>query len=224
MYVEGYKSGVSCLVQFARLEEPMIKLRCCLPLIPLVLSSCATPPPAHKVSAAHTGSHLLRERTNDPSSQCFSELSRNPELQILKGKVSFPESDYAMGRVRPTREMLSSSAMPSDAEKSAISTWSTAANECWNSGADWRTKYYPDMVNSEIDKHVTYVKALVTDLSAGKISYGEYARTWTAEASNYKKDIVAIARSLGWGRDDNWMLGMGASSPMGGYPLGNMFH
>jgi hypothetical protein len=88
--------------------------------------------------------------------------------------------DYAMGPDHPTRDMLASTAMPSDAEKGAISAWSTAANECWNSGADWRTKFYAGWINSEIDKHVTNVKALVTDLSAGKISYGEYAKTWMA--------------------------------------------
>jgi hypothetical protein len=210
----------------APLEEPMIKLRYCLPLVPLVLSSCASaPPPAYTLTEPLTGSHALREQPNDPAAQCFAQLSGNPELQVLKGKVSLPEVDFAMGRTRPTREMLASTAMPSDAEMNAISAWDSAANECWSSGADWRVKHYPDSVNREIDKHVANVKALVAELSTGKISYGEYARAWTTEASSYKNDIVAIAETM----ESNRGIGAGYAwyppPPMGGYPLGNtIFH
>ena len=151
----------------------MTRLRHYLPLLLLVISSYS----------------LGEEVPQDPSGPCFAAIADKPELQILKGKV-------VIGGGSPTLEMLASTKKPTKAEKVAISAWVATAEECMRMGESWRAQNYPASVNSMMGQRVVSAKALIADLYAGKISYGAYAKTWSADDAKYKVELNDLVQKL----------------------------
>lgn len=126
----------------------------------------------------------------DPSGYCFESMPSRPEFQVLKGKVPFG------GATNATLEMLASTKKPTAPEKAALSALATASAECMRLGATWRGENYPPTVNSMIERFTVASKARMADLYAGKITYGDFARTASTAEAQFKAEVAEEVQRL----------------------------
>lgn len=106
----------------------------------------------------------------DPTEACLSNLPSQKELQVLKGKV-------VLGVEPQSLEILSNTKKPNQLEKNALLALDRLIDQCKSQGKDWRVRNYPSSLNSIIDStFFSNYKFLLSDLYAGKLTYGDFAR------------------------------------------------
>lgn len=122
----------------------------------------------------------------NPGIQCNSELSNNPELQILKSKVALGNIDGQ------TLEILSNDKKPTLAEKNALLKWDSLRQPCVEQSRAWYQAHQPLTVVAIFDKLQSQFKINLSDLYAGKISYGQFAKLRQANADNAKTEAANV--------------------------------
>jgi len=122
----------------------------------------------------------------DPSAICISSMTENPELQILKTR--FPLTS----EVPATLEMLASNAKPNKNEKVALLKLDANLYKCFVEGRDWRQRAYPPALNVASDEYIVSQRAVLADLYAGKIAYGEFIKKRDAVDAK----LVSVAREI----------------------------
>lgn len=106
----------------------------------------------------------------DLSGQCVAELENKPELAIIKSKVGLG------GINTQTVEMLASNKKPTSAEKEALLKWDSLRQPCIRMSQEWLSQYGEQNISVINDRATNEFKALLADLYAGKITYGEFAK------------------------------------------------
>lgn len=107
------------------------------------------------------------------------ELSdNNPELAILKGKITFRDN------VEQEFSALANDEKPTQNEKIAILKWEEIREKCINSAKAARSGQSLAM----LDQFANNVRLLVVDLYAGRISYGSFARQRAEYTSRFMSD------------------------------------
>lgn len=107
----------------------------------------------------------------DLSGQCISNLASNPELMVIRTKVALGGLDTQ------TVEMLANSQKPNASEKAALLKWDSFRQPCIKMSQEWLAKYGQPNISVINDRVSSEFKVLLSDLYAGKITYGEFAKS-----------------------------------------------
>jgi len=124
----------------------------------------------------------------EPREECFNALEKNPELQILKSKV-------ALGPLKgQTLEMLANDKKPTPLEKVALARWDALRQPCIALNQEWASKHQAPSIAILGDRVVSEFKVSLADLYAGKITYGQFAKTRQVNLDNAKAQAGNIAQ------------------------------
>lgn len=127
------------------------------------LSGCVTP-------GGHArGPSPAEIMANDPTTACMKRLTEDPYiLKHLSEKTG-------IGRPgQPTLQMLADKSRVTAEEKEALSTYSSARDQCLASGSSYRRANMPSNVVFDLESSGQRVTLLLAKLYAGEMTYGEY--------------------------------------------------
>ena len=121
----------------------------------------------------------------DLSGQCISNLANNPELTVIRNKVALGGLDTQ------TVEMLANNQKPNASEKAALLKWDSLRQPCIKMSQEWLAKYGQPNISVINDRVSSEFKVLLSDLYAGKITYGEFAKARETLVSKANADALA---------------------------------
>lgn len=118
----------------------------------------------------------------DQFSSCFQELSDDPDLKPIKGKLALiPKEGHAFN-------ILTNNSKPTKAEKVAIRAYSEKAMACM-SILDAPFNAAPSAARDAFNNSKNGMQSLLASLYVGEITYGGYARSLTDLMSREKRAI-----------------------------------
>lgn len=122
--------------------------------------------------------------------RCKNQFETDTRLDPIRERVSFRSEDI-------TVEQLASTKKPTAKEKTAILAWDQISSDCTLERIAIMGRYganpaYIQNLRNLLDSQ----KQLKASLWAGKISYGQYLTAAKENASNYRKENIAIASNL----------------------------
>lgn len=131
-------------------------------LVAFWLAGCAVQPPPAPVTAAQLINH-------DPTSQCMRTVNNDPRLAVLIPKVGSLQhagnADIAM---------LTSTALPSAEEKTALAYWGSERQRCLGLGKVYRAWHLPAALVATFESGQQNLVFLTARLYAAEISYGQF--------------------------------------------------
>lgn len=128
----------------------------------------------------------LNASAEDPSVACLTQIRDNPNAQVLWSKYPF---DVSKGQ---SLEVLSSTDRPSADERAALSFLATEGQQCLDLGTEWRRANYPTEVNALMETYRVNALSAMADLYAGKVTFGEMAKTRAKLASDFTNQMQAV--------------------------------
>lgn len=131
-----------------------------------------------------------RASAQDPSTACIMQMKDDPRLQMLWIKYPF---DASTGQ---SLEVLSNPDKPTADEQAALSYVATEGERCFDLGADWRKGNYPSQVNALLATYRVDTLSAMADLYAGKVTFGEMAKTRARLLSDLLNQAQAVASKL----------------------------
>ena len=141
------------------------------------------------LSMAFTIAHADSSST-DPSKACFLSLSDNPDLSVLKDKIAISDVNSQ------TIEMLSNEKRPTVREKASLSKWVTETEKCKKLGDAWRQTNLPGSLVTIVDQYFLKLKLMTSDLYAGKINYGTYAKNRAELFSKTNGEMIKVNEQI----------------------------
>jgi hypothetical protein len=125
----------------------------------------------------------------NPAMPCFRALADDARFATLRGKVALgPDRDQ-------TRSFITSTERPTGTDSEALAAWRATRDDC----LQLELPYYATR-DTEIQalarRHFAAVQALIAELQAGKLSYGEFGRRRTELYENVHRDIEAVRRRI----------------------------
>lgn len=119
----------------------------------------------------------------NPAVECYAALDSHPALVPLHGKVVLSATANA------TLEMQDLKSRPTEAEKKAISQWTTMREICFAAGARWldqTPRWIPPIVVQANDEQRVATGAL----HRGELTYGEFNIKSTALLAGIRKRLA----------------------------------
>lgn len=125
-------------------------------------------------------------QSQNPLTNCYSELESKPELQILRNKV-------ALGNVNEqTIEMLANKQKASPKERAALLSWGEQRKACTDGYLNWMQSQYPTNIVSVNIRLASDFKIALSDLYAGELTFGQFARRRQENQSKANTELAAI--------------------------------
>ena len=126
---------------------------------------------------------FAQEQEQYPTTACLATLPVN-KFRPLNEKVALISVEDQ------TFAMLTNTEKPNDREKFLISQWMEYRNTCFKYGADYRGKL-PTALRLFAESMQNSTQLLATDLYAGKITYGDFAKERARKYEELQKDLNA---------------------------------
>lgn len=105
---------------------------------------------------------------DDPSTECYAALPKDPRLAPLHGKVPLTNPD------NPPVQLLVSTARPTEDERAALLEWAEKIAACGEVGRSYRAAHAPPGWASALDRgHAAAIQA-ITALYQGGPTYGQF--------------------------------------------------
>jgi hypothetical protein len=117
-------------------------------------------------------------------------LRDEPKLQAMWVKFPF---DPSKGQ---SLDVLSNPDKPTADDRAALSYLATEGERCFDLGADWRKANYPVQVNALLATYRVDTLSALADLYAGKITFGEMAKTRVRLESDLMNQAQAVVSKL----------------------------
>ena len=129
------------------------------------------------------------ESEREQMMSCVVNLRDDPKFGPLYAKLPFDES----GKSLPL-EVLANKTKPSPKEKVILSAFSLEKERCLDIGNEWRRHVFPPDAIALYAVYRLGSLAVLTDLYAGKIGFGEAVKLRVSQASTYDQDLEALRR------------------------------
>lgn len=127
------------------------------------------------VLAALTGCNAVSPKqpqpsmADDPTGACLKSLQTDPRIQVLAARLGpFGEA------LKPTLEMMGSKDTPTEVERSALSTWIAARQDCVERGASFRRTHAPLQYQGIIEDYDAHLAIAAAKLYAGDLTFGQF--------------------------------------------------
>lgn len=125
----------------------------------------------------------------DQSVACLGQLRDDPKFRLLYAKLPFDVS----AKSQPL-EVLANKTKPTPKEKAALSAYSSEKERCLDIGNEWRRQTFPPEANALYSAYRTESVAVLTDLYAGKIAFGEAVKLRVSQESTFSHDLDTLRR------------------------------
>lgn len=120
---------------------------------------------------------------------CFALSARNDAYAPLSKKLALVNPNM------PTVEMLTNAAKPSKSEKKLIGLWLLELEECMKNNPDYSMSDQPPHIANLFNSQNLDFFATTSDLYAGKLTYGDYARARARSSSEFLSKLQEILQS-----------------------------
>lgn len=131
-----------------------------------------------------------RANAQDPSAACIEQIKNDPRLKSLWGKYPFDPSKGL------SLEVMSNRHKPNADDRAALSYLATEGERCFDLGADWRMANYPVQISALLTTYRVDALSAMADLYAGRITFGEMAKTRARLTSDLTTQAEAVVSKL----------------------------
>lgn len=149
--------------------------RLLLAVTALILTGCATKPPAAPFASA---ANMYDE--------CMRSAANNPEYEPLKEKIALYKPGLA------DVAMLSNTSHISDEEKPIFNSWVVERKECFNTNETSIKNSVPPAVFDLIQTDVSNSPLMASELYSGRQSFGEYAHARIASTQRFQERMAKL--------------------------------
>ena len=126
----------------------------------------------------------------DPSTACIQQLSGDVRLQSLFKKAPL---DISKGQ---SLEVLANQTKATVKEKIALAILVSELDQCTELGIDWRKQNYPVSINGYVKSYQSFLRSTIANLYAGKLTFGDFAKTRDKEATELANKITAEVQQI----------------------------
>lgn len=130
------------------------------------------------------------ESDRDQSEACIGQLRDNPKFRLLYAKLPFDVS----AKSQPL-EVLANTTKPTAKEKAALSAYSSEKERCIDIGNEWRKQNFPPDSIAVFTAYRAESVAVLTDLYAGKITFGEAVKLRVNQSSAFYQNLDTLRRN-----------------------------
>lgn len=130
------------------------------------------------------------ESDRDQSVACLGQLRDDPKFRLLYAKLPFDVS----AKSQPL-EVLANKTKPTPKEKAALSAYSSEKERCTDIGNEWRKQTFPPDANAVFTAYRTESIAVLTDLYAGKITFGEAVKLRVNQSATFDQNLDTLRRN-----------------------------
>lgn len=130
------------------------------------------------------------EKNIQESRACLSKLTEDARTKSLAGKFS------PFGNTTAPIEMLANSSKPNAREKAALAYVVAEWEKCIDIQAEPRKKYLPPEANNIISSYRLDLRTAFSDLYAGKLSYGDLAKSRAKLDIEFKQKIDKLSAKI----------------------------
>jgi len=130
------------------------------------------------------------ESDRDQSVACLGQLRDDPKFRSLYAKLPFNVS----AKSQPL-EVLANKTKPTPKEKAVLSAYSAEKERCIDIGNEWRKQTFPPDANAVFTAYRTGSIAVLTDLYAGKITFGEAVRLQVNQSATFDQNLDTLRRN-----------------------------
>lgn len=134
-------------------------------------------------------SHANSQQKGNPALPCFQALAGDPRFAAIKDKVALD------GTMEEMRRTTAGTGRPGPQERPVLEAWKGAREECHQ----LEQPYYATR-DTEIQRlareHFAAVQALIAELQAGAISYGDFGKRRIELYETVNRDIEKVRQRI----------------------------
>lgn len=134
-------------------------------------------------------STAISQQQGNPAMPCYRALAEDSRFAVIRDKVALG------GSIEEIRRMTKSAERPSREEMPALAAWKSARAECHKAERPYLATRDTEMA-SVAREYFASVQALIGELQAGALSYGEFGRRRVELYERFTRRLDEIRRSI----------------------------